>query len=102
MAALLTICAMFAVGAGAIAVHRFSSQTPRPALRRPAVTVMKPLCGDEPFLEEALASICDQAYPTFQIVFGVQDARDPALLVELGVRWAGTRAGASLRVSDLE
>ena len=81
MAALLTVCAMFAVGAGAIAVHRFASQTPRPALCRPAVTVMKPLCGDEPLLEEALASICDQAYPTFQIVFGVQDARDPALLV---------------------
>ncbi len=42
--------------------------------------MLKPLCGDEPQLEAALASICGQAYPAFQIIFGVQDASDPALL----------------------
>lgn len=47
----------------------------------PAVTILKPLHGDEPMLEEALASFCDQRYPRFQIVFGVQDAADPALAV---------------------
>ena len=41
--------------------------------------MLKPLCGDEPLLEEALASICGQLYPSVQIVFGVQDAADPAL-----------------------
>ena len=41
---------------------------------------MKPLCGDEPMLEAALATICEQDYPELQIVFGVQDADDPALL----------------------
>ena len=43
------------------------------------MTVLKPLCGDEALLEEALASFCDQDYPAFQIVFGVQSAADPAL-----------------------
>ena len=47
----------------------------------PAVTVLKPLFGAEPMLEQALASLCRQDYPAFQIVFGVQDARDPAIAV---------------------
>jgi len=79
-AALLAACGLVAVMAGAIAVHRFSVRTPTHAHDRPAVTVLRPLCGDEPLLEAALASICDQAYPSFQIVFGVQDVNDPALL----------------------
>jgi ceramide glucosyltransferase len=47
----------------------------------PAVTVLKPLHGDEPLLEEALESFCRQDYPAMQIVFGVQDPADPAVLV---------------------
>jgi ceramide glucosyltransferase len=45
----------------------------------PPVTILKPLHGDEPLLEEALASFCGQDYPEFQIVFGLQDPADPAL-----------------------
>ena len=41
--------------------------------------MLKPLCGDEPQLDAALASICGQAYPAFQVVFGLHDADDPAL-----------------------
>jgi ceramide glucosyltransferase len=48
---------------------------------RPPVTVLKPLHGDEPLLEEALATLCRQDYPEFQIVFGVQDAADPAVAI---------------------
>jgi ceramide glucosyltransferase len=32
-------------------------------------------------LEAALASVCAQSYPAFQIVFGVQDLHDPAIAV---------------------
>ena len=50
-----------------------------PAQAAPAVTILKPLCGDEHELYECLRSFCDQAYPTFQIVFGVSDGADPAV-----------------------
>ena len=45
----------------------------------PRVTLLKPLCGLEPGLEENLESFFRQDYPAFEIVFGTRDARDPAL-----------------------
>ena len=51
------------------------------AARQPPVTVLKPLHGDEPLLEAALATLFTQDYADFQIVFGVQDADDGALQV---------------------
>jgi ceramide glucosyltransferase len=47
----------------------------------PPVTVLKPLHGDEPLLEQALDSFCRQDYPGLQIVFGVQNRDDPAIAV---------------------
>jgi ceramide glucosyltransferase len=45
------------------------------------VTVLKPLCGMEPGLEANLASFCRQHHPDFQVVFGVRDPLDPAIVV---------------------
>lgn len=73
--------------AGAWLVRRFavaaSRHRPAPAagLDWPAVTVLKPLHGDEPLLEAALESVCRQDYPVFQVIFGVQDPADPARAV---------------------
>jgi ceramide glucosyltransferase len=66
--------------AGYAAVRRFRGTIP-PAGARPAISVLKPLHGSEPLLEEALASFCAQDYPEVQIIFGVQDAHDPAIAV---------------------
>jgi ceramide glucosyltransferase len=72
--------------AGWALVRRFAAQ-PRPEpVRPPPVSVLKPLHGDEPLLEDALASLCAQNYPAFQIVFGVRDADDPALAVVARLR----------------
>ena len=48
----------------------------------PAATVLKPLCGDEPRLREALLSFCTQEFPApLQIIFGVRSPADPALAI---------------------
>jgi ceramide glucosyltransferase len=47
----------------------------------PPATMMKPLCGMEPRLEENLESFFLQDYPEFEILFGTRDASDPALEV---------------------
>jgi len=47
----------------------------------PPASVLKPLHGDEPLLEEALLGFITQDYPCAQIVFGVQRSTDPAVEV---------------------
>ncbi len=78
---LLVLAGVVQAVAGWWAVRRFrAAATPRLGAR-PGVTVLKPLHGDEPLLEQALASVCAQDYPLFQVVFGVQSPADPALAV---------------------
>ena len=77
----VTTAGMVQSAAGWLAVHRFCRRPAIAPAARPAVTVLKPLHGDEPLLEQALATYCQQDYPAFQLVFGVQDATDPALRV---------------------
>jgi ceramide glucosyltransferase len=50
-------------------------------IHTPAITVLRPLCGADPQLDECLRTCCDQDYPEFQIVFGVRDPHDPAIAV---------------------
>ena len=60
----------------------------------PKVTILKPLHGTEPRLEENLASFFCQDYPEFEIIFGCRNAADPALpIVErLRARYPGVPA----------
>jgi len=78
--AALTLAGFVQAGAGWAAVRRFRA-TSVPKGARPPITVLKPLHGDEPMLETALATLCAQDYPCFQMVFGVQDPADPAIAV---------------------
>jgi ceramide glucosyltransferase len=62
-----------------VARHKPSARRSHAAL--PPVTILKPLCGDEIGLYENLASFFRIDYPDYQVVFGVRDAKDPALSV---------------------
>ena len=110
--AAITTAGMVQSAAGYLAVRRFSKRRAALPHARPPVTVLKPLHGDEPLLEEALASYCTQDYPAFQIVFGLQDAADPALHVlrRLQARFPGvdmtvvvdpTPHGANHKIANL-
>ncbi len=62
-----------------VLVRRFMARPSPPAGALPAVTLLKPLSGDEPGLDDALASFAAIAYAgPVQIVFGVHSPDDPA------------------------
>jgi ceramide glucosyltransferase len=81
LATALTAAGLLQAVAGYLALRRFTAAPPPPAGPRPGITVLKPLHGDEPLLEAALASFCTQRYPQFQLVCGVRDSADPAIAV---------------------
>ena len=65
----------------AVAAVARLAQNSRPiAAACPGVTILKPLSGAAPDLYDDLASFCDQDYAgPVQVLFGVQDAADPAV-----------------------
>lgn len=47
----------------------------------PAVSILKPICGLDRQAYKNLASFCQQDYPRYQIIFGVQDPQDSSIAV---------------------
>jgi ceramide glucosyltransferase len=73
------------------------ARPPAAASAAPAVTVLKPLNGDEPQLFENLASLCLQDYAgPVQIICGVQNPKDPA--IDVVERLAATFPGADIQL----
>ena len=95
------------------ALHRHARPAfPRAAPGAPGVSVLKALCGAEPGLHAQLRSFCSQNYPTFQLIFGMREADDPALPVvrrlqaefpelDITVVVDGTLHGCNNKVSNL-
>jgi ceramide glucosyltransferase len=65
----------------AFATRKTSSATLRNRETLPPVSVLKPLFGAQPETYECLRSFCEQAYPLYQVIFGVCDPQDPAVAV---------------------
>lgn len=77
-----TIGCIFAVVAGALAL-RFARQrgcAANSSQPQPSITILKPLCGQEPDLLARLLGFAHQCYTgPLQIVFGSQHRTDPAM-----------------------
>jgi len=80
-------CAIALIGAGyallsALLAQRFMRRASLAPAQNPAVTILKPLHGDEPDLQRNLETVFAHAYPgPVQIVLGAHDAGDPALQI---------------------
>ncbi len=83
-----------------------------PAGYEPPVTILKPIFGLDCGLYENLRSFCDQDYPTYQVIFIVKDAHDPAVEVierliadfpgaDLFLAVNATNSGPNHKVSNL-
>jgi ceramide glucosyltransferase len=90
-------CLYLLVGAIAL-LWRAREGKPAAATAVP-VTILKPLHGDEPGLFDRLMTFCTQLYDApVQIVFGVQDADDPAVAVVRRLQAALPGAAIDLKI----
>ncbi len=82
LAATLTVAGMtYGLTATTLTARMLSRRSPS-ATDFPPVTLLKPLHGAYPGMGEVLEAFCDQDYPApVQLLFGVQDAADPAIAV---------------------
>jgi ceramide glucosyltransferase len=69
------------LGCSVLAVRRLVAPRATPLTNQAAVSVLKPLCGEDAGLAENLRSFCRQHHPHYQIVFGVRDEDDAAIPV---------------------
>jgi ceramide glucosyltransferase len=66
----------------------------------PPVTILKPLRGAETEAYATLATFCRLDYPTYQIVFGVKDPRDPVIAIVEQLRADFPRCDSALVVNE--
>ena len=59
--------------------HKFLRQRPAEPGFTPPISILKPLKGMDPEIYASLRSHCVQEYPEYEIIFGVNDANDPAV-----------------------
>ncbi|WP_421695400.1 ceramide glucosyltransferase [Aestuariivirga sp.] len=80
-------CLAFAAAASAVQLTssalamyrcRKPARVPRPR-EQPPITLVRPLCGLEPFSRETLSSSFGMDYPHYEILFCVADAADPII-----------------------
>lgn len=67
---------------------------------RPAVTILRPLCGRENNLAETLASTFRLDWPDYEVVFCVASANDPAIKIARDCMAAHPDRGSRLMVGE--
>jgi ceramide glucosyltransferase len=92
--------------------QREASEGARPTHALPPISILKPLKGTDPEIYECFRSHCQQDYPEYEIIFGVNDPNDPAIdsVKELQAEFPDRRIelvvspailGANVKVSNL-
>lgn len=87
--AVAVVGSLYALVAAALVSRAREEPVPR-GRSAPGVTILKPLRGAEPSLEACLESFCAQRYDgPVQLLFGIEDANDPAAGIarKLASRW---------------
>lgn len=72
-----------------IALEGFFRRPMTRPTRFPGISILKPLCGLDDALEENLAYFARLPYPTYEVLLGLRDERDPAyaLAIATAKRW---------------
>lgn len=63
------------------AAIRYLAARPRALAATPPISILKPLSGLDRGLESNLRTFFEQTYPSFELLFAVRDASDPAAMV---------------------
>jgi ceramide glucosyltransferase len=79
---------------------RRRSRLPAHTGSAPAVSIIRPVCGIEPFIEETLASGFGLDYPAYELLFCVERADDPVVPVIRKLIAAHPQVIASLLIGD--
>ena len=85
------------IGLALLALRRKPGVGLRPL---PAVTVLRPICGLENFLEETLESTFLADYPTFELIFCATDPADPAVGLVLRIMARHPKVAAKVLTGD--
>jgi len=101
-AAFLALIAALHVGTNILALTRCRLRTrpASPSEGAPAVSIVRPVCGLDNFLEATLASSFYLDYPDYEVIFCVAQARDPAVPVVQRLIDAHPQVRARLIVGD--
>jgi len=80
VAAVLALCGMgfYVLCLWSVYSFRREARKPQPSFA-PPVSILKPLRGVDPQMYESFRSHCVQDYPEYEIIFGVNEADDPAV-----------------------
>jgi ceramide glucosyltransferase len=84
----------------AVAARRFRTPLRRAGGQYPPVSLIRPLCGIDNYVEETLRTTFDLDYPHYEILFCVASAQDPVLPLARELIAAHPRATAKLLIGD--